>query len=87
MTENLFVRDGSVFTCCGGIASVDLALNILKDLNSEGVANAVARYLFHHGVRGLEASQNPVLQEPFGQTTPNVVRRAIVLMETHLENP
>jgi AraC family carnitine catabolism transcriptional activator len=87
VTENLFVRDGSVFTCCGGIASVDLALNILKDLNSEGVANAVARYLFHHEVRGPEASQNPDLQEPLGQTTPNVVRRAIVLMETHLENP
>lgn len=87
VTESLFVCDGSVFTCCGGIASVDLALNIMRDLTGEGVANAVARYLFHHEVRGPEASQNPALQEPFGQTTPHVVRRAIDLMETHLENP
>lgn len=87
VTENLFVFDGNVFTCCGGVASVDLALRILRDLSGEGVANATARYLFHHNVRGPEASQNPNLQEPFGQTTPNVVRRAIDLMETHLENP
>lgn len=87
VTENLFVFDGNVFTCSGGIASVDLALNILRDLEGEGVANAAARYLFHHDVRGPEASQNPNLQEPFGQTTPNVVRRAIDVMETHLENP
>ncbi|MGR3712307.1 MAG: GlxA family transcriptional regulator [Shimia sp.] len=87
VTENLFVFDGNMFTCCGGNASVDLALNMLQEMDGESIANAVARYLFHHDVRGPDASQNPTQLEPFGQTTPSLVRRAIDLLETHLENP
>ena len=87
VTEDLFVVDGNRLTCCGGLAAVDLALHILRDLGGESLANATARYLFHHHVRGPEASQNPSNLEPFGQVTPGVVRRAIDLMEANLETP
>ena len=85
VTEDLFVIDGTTFTCCGGMASVDLALSILAKLQGEGVANAAARYLFHHDLRGPETSQNPSQLEPVGRTTPIIVRRAIAIMEIHLE--
>lgn len=87
VTEDLFVVDGAVFTCCGGIACTDIALHILRDICDEGLANAVARYVFHHDVRGPDVSQNPARLEPFGTTTPSLVRRAIDLMEQHLEDP
>ncbi len=87
VTEDLFVVDDNRLTCCGGLASVDLALHILRDIGGEGLANATARYLFHHHVRGPETSQNPNSLEPFGQITPSVVRRAIDLMEANLEDP
>ena len=87
VTEDLFVDEGNVTTCSGGLASVDLALNILGEFSDEGVANATARYLFHHKVRSGETSQNPNNLEPFGRTTPKMVRCAIDLMEANLENP
>ncbi len=87
VSETVFVVDGPVFTCCGGMASMDLALHLLQELGGEGLANAAARYLFHHAVRGPDASQNPDRLEPFGQTTPSLVRRAIDVMEAHLETP
>jgi len=87
VTEDLFVVDGNRLTCCGGLASVDLALHILREIGGEGLANATARYVFHHHVRGPEVSQNPNNLEPFGQTTPSIVRRAIDVMEANLENP
>jgi AraC family carnitine catabolism transcriptional activator len=87
--------DGDRLTCCGGSAATDFALQIVREQGMEqgveqgadSIANSAARYLFHHQVRGPEASQNPPRSEPFGQTTPAVLRRAIQLMEEHLENP
>ena len=87
VTENLFEMGSNTFTCCGGLASTDLALHLLREVKGEGLANATARYLFHHSVRGAGASQNPHLIEPYGQTTPALVRKAIDLMEAHLEDP
>jgi AraC family carnitine catabolism transcriptional activator len=86
-SENLYVIDEDRFTCCGGSASTDLALQLLRDYHGSGFANSVARYLFHHKVRGPEASQNPEQSEPFGQSTPAIVRQAIQMMEAHLESP
>lgn len=87
VSENLFVVGANRFTCAGGLSSVDLALHILREVSGEGIANATARYMFHHTVRGSEVSQNPHDLEPFGQTTPQVIRRAIGLMEANLETP
>ena len=87
VTEDLFVMDKTVFTCCGGMAAVDVALSLICELSGEGLANAVARYVFHHAVRGGDASQNPARLEPFGRVAPGLVRRAIDLMEQHLEEP
>ncbi len=86
-TESLYVIDGDRLTCCGGSASVDLSLQILREQDGESVSNSAARYLFHHHVRGPEVSQNPEHSEPFGQTTPGTVRQAIQLMEDNLETP
>ena len=87
VTGNLFEIDGRFFSCCGGVASVDPALHLLRDIEGEGLANAAARYLFHHTVRGQDASQNPPLIEPYGRSTPALVRQAVDLMEANLEEP
>ncbi len=85
--ENLFVIDADRFSGCGGSASTDLALQLLHQKHGGSLANSVARYLFHHKVRGADASQNPIHPEPFGQTTPALCRRAIQMMEDNLELP
>ncbi len=85
VSENMFVLDGRVFTCCGGTASTDLGLRLVHAVAGESLANATARYLFHHDVRGEDRSQNPKVVEPMGYVTSGVVRAAIDLMEAHLE--
>lgn len=87
VSEELFVIDGNIITCCGGMASVDVALHLLRDLKGLSLSNAVSRYIFHHDVRGPAASQNPKNVEPTGHTTPVTVRQAIDLMEANLETP
>lgn len=87
LTEDLFVYDGNRITCAGGSASVDFALNILRGTHGDGLANAAARYLFHQSMRPPGSQQNTDMLEPIGATTPRHVRRAIALMEAHLEHP
>ena len=86
VSENMFVLDGRSFTCCGGTASTDLALRFVHQVSGESMANATARYLFHHNVRGEGRSQNPKVVEPMGHVTSGVVRAAIDVMEAHLES-
>ncbi|WP_029061419.1 GlxA family transcriptional regulator [Labrenzia sp. DG1229] len=85
VSENMFVTDGKVFTCCGGTAATDLGLRLVHSVVGESIANASARYLFHHQVRGEDQSQNPKTVEPLGYVTSGLVRDAIDLMEAHLE--
>ncbi|WP_372575145.1 GlxA family transcriptional regulator [Ruegeria jejuensis] len=85
VSENMFVTEGKVFTCCGGSAATDLGLRFVHSVAGESIANASARYLFHHDVRGEGQSQNPKDIEPLGYVTSGVVRDAIDLMEAHLE--
>lgn len=84
-SEDLITVDGNIMTCCGGLAAADMALMVLGKELGENLANAAARYLFHPHVRGPGISQNPPGPEPFGRTTPRIVRDAIALMESHLE--
>jgi AraC family carnitine catabolism transcriptional activator len=85
ITEDLFVFDGKVVTCCGGSASTDFALHIIRSMHGDSLANAAARYLFHQSLRPQGISQNPGSIEPLGSTAPGVLKRAIRIMEENLE--
>lgn len=86
VSESMFVSEDRVFSCSGGTASTDIALRLLHSVAGESLANAAARYLFHHDVRGEEHSQNPKGVEPMGYVTPGTVRAAVDIMEAHLES-
>ena len=85
VSEELFVMSPQRFTCCGGIASVDLALRVLEGEAGNALANAAARYIFHSAVRREGAPQNPSELEPMGLSAPIAVRQVIALMERNLE--
>lgn len=87
VSEALFVIDGDRMTGAGGVASVDLALQMLRLHHGEAIANAAARYLFHDRLRLASERQNPAGYEPVGQTAPAKLRAAILAMERHLEDP
>lgn len=85
VSEELYVIDRDRLTCCGGSASADMALQVLRAMQDEAVANAAARYVFHERLRGPGERQNPSGPEPLGSTAPAKLRAAITLMETRLE--
>jgi AraC family carnitine catabolism transcriptional activator len=85
-SEDMFVFDGKRITCCGGNASMDFALHMIRSMHGDSLANASARYLFHQTLRPQGTSQNPGPVEPLGSTVPKAVKLAIKLMEEHLED-
>lgn len=87
VSEALFVIDRNRWTCCGGHAASDLALEMIRAEHGIDLANAAARYIFHDRLRPANEAQRPKGREPIGYPVPKILRRAIKVMEKHLEEP
>lgn len=87
MHEDMFVIDGERLTSCGGSATTDLALEIIRLQQGIELANAASRYIFHERLRAGEEGQLPDTREPVGYSAPTKLREAIIIMERNLEQP
>lgn len=87
ITEDLFIIDDDRLTCCGGTASGDLALEMIRRRFGLDLANAAARYIFHDRLRAGSEGQDSAIHEPAGYAMPETLRRAIAAMERSLEAP
>ncbi len=87
LEQQLFVIDRNRLTCCGGLASADLAMDVLCSLRGTDLANAAAHYIFLERLRAGEEGQRPKTYEPIGYTVPEGLREAMLLMERNLEEP
>lgn len=85
--EDLMVFDRQRATCCGGSAAVDFGLILLGRMQGDGLANDAAKYLCHAHIRSPGTRQADPQAEPIGARAPRVLRRAIDIMERHLETP
>jgi AraC family carnitine catabolism transcriptional activator len=85
--ESLYVIDGRRFSCCGGVAAVDLALELIRRRDGIELANAAARYIFHERLRDSGEAQVPRVLQPVGYQVPAKLREAILLMERNIEEP
>ena len=83
--EDLFLHEGNIGTCCGGAATGEFALFLLHGIVGDALTNDCAKYLFYRNLRGLGAHQTDSQLEPLGNTAPPKVRKAIAIMEQHLE--
>jgi AraC family transcriptional regulator, glycine betaine-responsive activator len=82
----LFVVDQNRFTCCGGIAGIDLMLRIVGDRHSEEICIEIANRLHLDRVRTEEDIQHS------GSTTrisamPGAIQAAVRLMLENVEEP
>ena len=87
LLEDLMVFDGRRATCCGGSAALDFGLILLGRMQGDGLANDAAKYLCHAHIRPPGTRQADPQAEPIGARAPEVLRRAIGIMEQHLETP
>ena len=83
--QSLYVIDRDRLSCCGGVASVDLALEIIHLQQGIDLSNATAGYIFHERLRHGEEEQISSSHEPVGYTIHEQVREAIILMQRNLE--
>ena len=86
VSHELYLFDDDIFTCSGGTGAIDMFLQIVaNDLGPE-VSSAVARQIMHQSIRSGSASQ-PGADSPYKQIRHQSVRRALKLMEDHVEQP
>ncbi len=85
--ETLYSIDRRRFSCCGGVAAIDLALELIQRQNGIELANAAARYIFHQRLRDAGETQIPRRLQPVGYQVPDKLREAILLMERNIEEP
>ncbi len=85
--QDLVVFDRDRISCCGGAASMDMGLEIIRQQRGLDLANAAARYVFHDRLRSPGESQLHPVHEPVGSAIHRKLLRSISLMERHIEQP
>ncbi|MDX1422437.1 MAG: helix-turn-helix domain-containing protein [Kiloniellales bacterium] len=82
--NQLYLVEGNRIHCAGGVATLDLMLDLIGRAQGSALANEVANALVH-APRPAEAPQR--LDEPAGPKTVSLPERIIALMERNLDFP
>ena len=84
--EGLYVIDRGRTTIAGGIAGLDTMLDTVRRDHGDQLALEVADQVMHHPIREADAPQRHALGG-HRQIAHPILRRAIVAMEGHLDEP
>jgi len=80
--RDIFAQDGRRLTCSGGTAVIDMMLHLLKLQHGKALADDVAELLIHGTRAGADEQRRGADAEP---SVPRPLRRAIALMQDHVE--
>ncbi|WP_436643243.1 GlxA family transcriptional regulator [Microbaculum sp. FT89] len=84
--NGIFVIDGRLATCAGGIAALDMMLQIIRQLEGDSLAALVAENFVYGDMRRADAKQRLNLRERLGVPHPGLLA-AVAVMEEHVETP
>jgi AraC family transcriptional regulator, glycine betaine-responsive activator len=85
-TPELFKIDRNRFTCSGGIAALDMMLNLIGQQHGHELASLVSDQFIHERIRDRNDHQRMDLTARLGVRHPRLIQ-VIRLMESHLEEP
>jgi len=85
-TSQLFVMDRDRYTCSGGIAPLDMMLNLVSRQQGLALAEAIAEEFIHERIRGVGDRQRSPLRVRLGHSHPKLEEVA-TLMEANLQEP
>ncbi|MDW7746115.1 GlxA family transcriptional regulator [Halomonas sp.] len=85
-TSQLFVMDRDRYTCSGGIAPLDMMLNLIGRQQGLALAEAIAEEFIHERIRGVGDRQRSPLRVRLGHSHPKLEEVA-TLMEANLQEP
>ncbi len=86
VTEQLFTHDGRIMTTAGGTAGIDLVLHMIARKHGEQLSSEIADQFLHHPIRPANTPQRHTLGARSGEMN-RVVRKAVQLIETSIEEP
>ncbi|WP_196779286.1 GlxA family transcriptional regulator [Salinisphaera orenii] len=84
--SELFVTDRDRYTCSGGVAPLDLMLNIIRKQQGASLAEAISEEFIHERIRLDTDSQRNPLRAHLGSGHPKM-EDAVRLMEANIEEP
>ncbi|MGF1525944.1 MAG: GlxA family transcriptional regulator [Candidatus Competibacterales bacterium] len=86
VTRHLFEFDGTIMTCAGGTASLDMMLHYLGREHGFELADQIAEITMHPQIRAEGVSQR---RKPCHTPLPSSARvnQAVAIMHQHLEDP
>ena len=83
--NDLFVVDGSILTCAGATAALDMMLQLIGAHHGQELARQISGQFLHGGIRAAADDQRRML---LGMGVTNaVVQKAVSLMEAAIEEP
>jgi len=85
LCNDLFVVDGSILTCAGATAALDMMLQLIGAHHGQDLARQISGQFLHGGIRAAADDQRRML---LGMgVTNSVVQKAVALMEAAIEEP
>jgi len=85
LCNDLFVVDGSILTCAGATAALDMMLQLIGAHHGQELARQISGQFLHGGIRAAADDQRRML---LGMgVTNSVVQKAVSLMEAAIEEP
>lgn len=85
-TSELFVIDRDRYTCSGGIAPLDMMLNLIHRQHGQKLAQDISEEFIHERIRSFSDMQRVPLRVSLGTSQPKLVD-AVTLMEANIEEP
>lgn len=84
--RTLFVADRDRITCAGGMAALDMMIDLIARRFGADLATAVSEWYLHTRTRPGSDAQRMSLRERTGVTNARLLK-TLAAMESHLENP
>ena len=85
-TNELFVIDRDRYTCSGGVAPLDMMLNVIARQQGLELAEAIAEEFLHERIRDVEERQRMPLRVRLGTSQPKLCE-VVTLMEANIHEP
>lgn len=85
VSGELYELEERVITCSGGMAGLDMMLQLIRMSHGDALANSVAEQCIHPSIRPAHAAQRMPPESRWHITSPRLLN-AVALMQSHLED-
>lgn len=86
VSDELYELDAKVITCSGGVAGLDMMLQLIRSAHGDALSRAVAEQCIHPSIRSPHAPQRMALESRWYITSHKLVD-AVSVMQSHLGQP